>query len=203
MADAGRSLLNADFALRRGLSATPRSPVGSRKNLSHTGYSPACLQLASIIRVPHGCKTPERGLKTRGSLVPLVVIACGRLPPGRRRCTSPRRRVRTGLGIGPVAARLGLRRARGPNEPRKPRQRVKHVAEDSSCSGAGSPAASARRCPSLTRNSLARSGTGFQAACPALRASRGRWACRSTADPVMSGISDRVHAASRSGVGTR
>ena len=54
--------------------------MGSRKNLSHTGYSPACLQLASIIRVPHGCKTPERGLKTRGSLVPLVVIACGRLP---------------------------------------------------------------------------------------------------------------------------
>jgi hypothetical protein len=53
----------------------PLSPVGSRKNLSHTGYSPACLQLASIIRVPHGCKTPERGLKTRAFRIPLVVIA--------------------------------------------------------------------------------------------------------------------------------
>jgi hypothetical protein len=70
--------------------ATPWSPVGSRKNPSHTGYSPACLQLANIIRVPYGCKTPERGLKTRGSLIPLVVIACGTLAV-RDALTSPRR----------------------------------------------------------------------------------------------------------------
>ncbi len=74
--------LYAGFALGRGLSATPRSPMGSRKNLSQTGCSPACLQPVRIIRVPDGCKTPERGLKTWGSLVPLVVnvrpIVCKR-----------------------------------------------------------------------------------------------------------------------------
>jgi hypothetical protein len=76
----GPFTLYAGFALRRGLSATPRSPVGSRKNLSHTGSFPACVELADSIQVPDRCKTPERGLKTLGSLIPLVVIACGRLP---------------------------------------------------------------------------------------------------------------------------
>jgi hypothetical protein len=58
----------------------PSEPRGSRKNLSHTGSFPACVELADSIQVPDRCKTPERGLKTLGSLVPLVVIACGRLP---------------------------------------------------------------------------------------------------------------------------
>jgi hypothetical protein len=70
----GPFTLYAGFALRRGLSATPRSPVGSRKNLSHTGWFAACLELTDSIQVPDRCKTPERGLKTWGSLVPLVVM---------------------------------------------------------------------------------------------------------------------------------
>jgi hypothetical protein len=76
--------LYAGFALRRGLSATPRSPMGSRKNLSDAGCFPACLELPNMIRVPDGCKTPKRGLKTRGSLVPLVVMVRARLPVRRR-----------------------------------------------------------------------------------------------------------------------
>ena len=63
LADTGRSLLNAGFALRRGLSATPRSPVGSRKNLSHTGCPPACLELPNIITGARRVQNPGEGVE--------------------------------------------------------------------------------------------------------------------------------------------
>jgi len=55
------------------------------------------------------------------------------------------------------------------NGGKTPEQLIKHVAEDKLVLWGWEPGASARRCPCLTRNSLARSRSGFREACPALR----------------------------------
>jgi hypothetical protein len=97
---------------------------------------PECLQLASIIRVPHGCKTPERGLKTRGSLVPLVVIACGTLAVrGAAHATAPAAE-RTSTSVIPGRERMTEVDAvcgsvHAASLPQRPRWRVARLSERS------------------------------------------------------------------------